>query len=381
MATQPIIFTITNAGKNAMLDIDNIGLTLRLSHFGIGRGKYTLTGNEKALKSEISRTVISAGDIEPTTHTLRFSTTLYADSETEVYEVGVFTDTGVLFAVASITSKPFFKIYPHVAFVASFGLTLDEFDISKVTVVNDPNGALSLAIMQQHLAHADPHPQYALRSLLDEVSNTVIKKLQEQVERLKIPIGGLLITEHHYENSQAIHDEIGYGNWIRTAQGKAIVGQNIHATDWTAELGAIHQYATGNDVRQIQIFAVWQRVPDDYVPPKDPIFRVYWTSDEQGNSQISQINEGEKAFLWVEVANLITPQPIGAVLDGDKHDSISIAGGRFDFPPTLDNGKTKLGEFAPTAISKDMTISMGISLPNNDEKVLAKLTVKNQTDF
>lgn len=372
--SNPILFKLTDAGKNALLDDGNAGLTLRLTHVGIGQGKYTPTSDKTALDSEISRHTITAGGIEPASHTLRFSTTLYADTETEVWEIGVFDENNILFAVASRTDKPLLKVYPDVAFVGSFGLTVDALDISHVQVVADPNGAMAVALMQQHLAHADPHPQYALRSLLDEVSNTVIKKLQQQVEQLKIPIGGLLITEHHYENSQAIYDELGYGNWIRTAQGKAIVGQNIKATDWTAQLGATHNYATGDDVRQAQVFAVWQRVPDDYLPPT---YRVYWTSDEQGNAQIHQINEGQKAFLWAEVANLTTPQPIGAVLNGDKHDNISIAGGRFNFPEKIDNGKTKLGEFTPTAISKDMTISMGISLPN-DEQVLAKLTVKNQ---
>lgn len=234
MATQPIIFTITNAGKNAMLDIDNIGLTLRLSHFGIGRGKYTLTGNEKALKSEISRTVISAGDIEPTTHTLRFSTTLYADSETEVYEVGVFTDTGVLFAVASITSKPFFKIYPHVAFVASFGLTLDEFDISKVTVVNDPNGALSLAIMQQHLAHADPHPQYLKKTGGVGTADDLLKRIIALETRPyeAIAVGGIYTTTKQYANGEEVAQDLRYGRWVLYGQGRTLVGFSDNPNDW-----------------------------------------------------------------------------------------------------------------------------------------------------
>ena len=51
MAT-PIFFKITNAGKNAMLDAQNNGITLRLTHVAIGTGKYTPTGNETALAGE-----------------------------------------------------------------------------------------------------------------------------------------------------------------------------------------------------------------------------------------------------------------------------------------------------------------------------------------
>lgn len=427
--TTPIIFKITQTGKNAILDSDNIGLTLRLSHFAIGSGKYTPTGNETQLDSEISRHLISAGDIERTTHTLRFSTTLSANSETEVYEVGVFTQDNLLFAVASSENQPLFKIYPDVVFVASFGTALNEFDdISRVSITNDPNGALSLQLMQQHLAHADPHPQYALRSLLDEVSNTVIKKLQQQVEQLKIPIGGLFATTKHYANGEAVTAELGYGKWQRALIGRTGVGIDPNANDWTATMGQqygekthtltidempshthdwLHgqeqddqsygsshnefTFTTGtikgaevigetggnephNNVQPSQVIGYWVRMSDDYVPP---FYRVYWTSDEQGNNQTHQINEGEIAYLWAEVANLTTPQPIGAVLNGDKHDSISIAGGLFNFPENINNGKTKLGEFTPTNINKDITISMGISLPN-DEQFLAKLMVKNQ---
>ncbi|WP_040631499.1 phage tail-collar fiber domain-containing protein, partial [Faucicola boevrei] len=275
-----------------------------------------------------------------------------------IREIGLIADDGTLMWVGSL---------PEVQKPTTDSLSVVDYRINCIVSIDDANVTLSV----------DGNVVTATKKwVLDTVGDSVkleIEKIREQLERQRIPIWGLLITQHHYDNSDAIVAELGYGNWIRTAQGKAIVGQNINATDWTAELGAVHQYATGNDVRQAQIFAVWQRVPDDYVPP---VFRVYWTSDEQGNNQTSQINEGQKAFLWADVANLTTPQPIGGVINGDKQSSISIAGGRFDFPPTLDNGKTKLGEYAPTNIDKDLTISMGISLPN-DEQVLAELSVKN----
>lgn len=211
MAVEPIIFKITQAGKNAMLDIENNGITLRLERFAIGGGKYIPTGNETALQAEIQRYTIVAGDIEPDTHSLRFSATLYRDSETEVWEAGLFTDNNVLFAVASRDDKPLLKIYPDIAFVGSFGLLLDDFDISKITVVTDSNGAISIKLMQDHLAHNNPHPQY------------LNKKRHQELMQQVYPIGYPHWTTQNI-NPKPIFDELlGIETFWRRVQGVELV--------------------------------------------------------------------------------------------------------------------------------------------------------------
>ena len=196
MAAKPIIMTITNSAKNAMLDSENTGITLRLERLAIGSGRYNPSGNETALKNEISRHVITVGDIEPATHTLRLFSVVKAATETEVWELGLYDTENRLFALASSTDKPLFKVYPDIDFVGNFALKLDAFDTSKVQVVTDPNGALSLVLMSQHLAHPNPHPQYLLRN---EYTPEPIK------------VGGILITTNNYANSQEVHDGEGYG--------------------------------------------------------------------------------------------------------------------------------------------------------------------------
>lgn len=333
-----------------------------------------------------------------------------------IREIGLIADDGTLMWVGSL---------PEVQKPTTDSLSAVDYRINCIVSIDDANITLTV----------DGNVITATKKwVIDTVGDSVkteIEKIREQLERQRIPIGGLFATTKHYANGEAVTAELGYGKWMRALIGRTGVGFNPNANDWTATMG--QQYGekthtltidempshnhtkkdydsiddnsasyeidkmhygnpgtgtfqgifqtnhTGgsrphNNIQPSQVIAYWQRLPDDYVPP---VYRVYWTSDEQGNRQISQINEGQKVFLWIEVANLTTPQPIGAVIDGDKHDSISIAGGCFNFPETIDNGKTKLGEFAPTALSKDMTISMGISLPN-DEQVLAKLMVKNQ---
>ena len=208
----PIIFKITDAGKNAALNGVDVGLSLNLAHLAIGSGKRTITGTETALKAEISRHPVISGDVETDSHTLRFSSTITASSITQVFELGLVTDNNVLFAVASTTaSQPLITIHPDISFVGSFGLALDGVDAGSVTVTTDPNGALSLVIMENHLAAVDPHPQYLN-----------INRFRFFMQSL-IPIG-YLYHSHTLSNPKSSFDELlGMETYWRRLAGKIIV--------------------------------------------------------------------------------------------------------------------------------------------------------------
>ncbi len=206
--TNPIIFTITDVGKNRALNATTeTGLKLQLSEIGYGSGQYIATKERTNLENKLGSNKIVSGDIEPTSHTLRFSCTLYANTIIEVYELGLFSDDGVLFAVASSTDEPLFVIYPSIAFVGSFGLLLDDLDTTNISVVTDPNGALSLVLMENHNAHPNPHPQYIPRSALE----------------LIFPIGYPYWT-HVNENPKAKFDALfGYETFWRRIEGVHLV--------------------------------------------------------------------------------------------------------------------------------------------------------------
>ena len=160
--TTSIIFKITNAGKEAALQAggEMPKVKIELSELAVGSGKYTPNGQEVALKGEVQRSSIVSGDIETASNTLRFSSSMTADTVIPVYELGLFTTEGVLFAIAASSTTPLFTIYPNITFVGAFGLSLNEAAAANITVVTDPNGALAITLMQQHLAAPDPHPQY-----------------------------------------------------------------------------------------------------------------------------------------------------------------------------------------------------------------------------
>jgi len=164
----PIIFTLTNAGLNAALDADANGLTLSLTQIGIGSGKYTPAATRTALQTEIARYPLSGGDVESNSKTLRFSAILESVTTQQAFEVGLFTSTGVLFAVASTTgTDPLILVTANIAFVGSFGLVVSEIPPGSVTVVTDPNAPLAVVLLNQHVTNPNPHPQYAMKLAFD----------------------------------------------------------------------------------------------------------------------------------------------------------------------------------------------------------------------
>ena len=399
MAAKPIIMTITNSAKNAMLDSENTGITLRLERLAIGSGRYNPSGNEAALKNEISRHVITVGDIEPATHTLRLFSVVKATTETEVWELGLYDTENRLFALASSTDKPLFKVYPDIDFVGNFAIKLDAFDTSKVQVVTDPNGALSLVLMSQHLAHPNPHPQYLLRN---EYTPEPIK------------VGGILITTNDYANSQEVHDGEGYGKWAKFSEGQLLLGVGSHTDkngttrnismmqqlgeyehQLTVEEMPSHKHdmgehfggnlnlsslssTTNNDERRgidtnnpsamlnptgssgggqshnnIQPsigVGMWLRLPNDYTATS---FDIYFTSDALGQNRVGQINEDSAIYLWIDVANATVPIAVSEFKQQGAGEFISD-GANFTYPPTINNGKNLMIGVLPENYHVDM---------------------------
>jgi len=389
MAAKPIIMTITDSAKNAMLDSENTGITLRLERLAIGSGRYNPSGNEAALKNEISRHVITVGDIEPATHTLRLFSVVKATTETEVWELGLYDTENRLFALASSTDKPLFKVYPDIDFVGNFALKLDAFDTSKVQVVTDPNGALSLVLMSQHLAHPNPHPPYLLRN---EYTPEPIK------------VGGILITTNDYANSQEVHDGEGYGKWAKFSEGQLLLGVGSHTDKNGAtrnismmqQLGEYeHQlttdempshrhdvnFVTGsiddtghpstdsdssssanlktnalggdkphNNIQPSIGVGMWLRLPDDYTATS---FDIYFTSDALGQNRVGQINEDSAIYLWIDIANATVPITVSEFTQQGAGEFISD-GANLTYPATINNGKNLMIGVLPENYHVDM---------------------------
>ena len=230
MATpsKPIILKITDAGKRGALNTtgDAVNLSVNLTHVAIGSGRYTPTGKETKIKTLIAKIATASGEVDAS-NTLQFSATIYADKITPVYELGLLSEDGTLFAIAAAINEPLFTLYPNVTFVVAFGLALNEASADKVTVTINPNASLMPTIMQNHLAAPNPHPQYLGLEHLDVTKDPHpqyldFRRFQLLLEVL-IPMGYLHHT-HSTANPKPDFDELlGIETAWRRLTGKIIV--------------------------------------------------------------------------------------------------------------------------------------------------------------
>lgn len=214
--TSPVVFTLTNAGINAAIDAEGPGLSITVSELAIGTGKYDPDATETALQAETHRYPLAGAGVNAASHTLQFTSVLEAASQTDAFEIGLFTDTGILFAVASTTGvNPLVVLYAGIAFVASFGLSLTGVPTGTVTVSVDPTASVAASMLQQHLAASNPHPQYA--SVLN-----VAASLNALLESLKIKVNDLYLTTTNYVDGSEVATALGYGTWARLPGGFAL---------------------------------------------------------------------------------------------------------------------------------------------------------------
>ena len=199
-----IQFYLTNAGKNAVLDAASIGLNVSLTHIAIGSGKYDpsnpMSLTNTALVSEIERYPLNGGSVEPLSHTLRFVANIEPTQTADGYEIGLITDQGVLFAIAATTSNtPLIRLVATIVSIVTFGMILSNLNLSNLIISIDPNTPIAVALMNDHLGSVDPHPQYATKTLVNNLIPESIKKADFWSNTTKMILSGVIwwLKEEH----------------------------------------------------------------------------------------------------------------------------------------------------------------------------------------
>jgi hypothetical protein len=175
MPVTPIIFITTQAGRDAAADaINNLpDGKLRLTTVRLGQNQYTPTGDETALQDPYPNTFsIGGGGVQAGSGQIRFTPILASASRLEAFEIGLYSDTGVLFAIAATTgSAPLLVIDPNVQCILSMNIAFGDIDADSIEIVVDVNAPLAVVMMGQHLSAVNPHPQYGKQAdLLAEVA-------------------------------------------------------------------------------------------------------------------------------------------------------------------------------------------------------------------
>ncbi|MDQ7977154.1 phage tail protein [Paraburkholderia sp. SARCC-3016] len=158
----PVTPTITTAGLAAVFNDQDTGVEFALSHIAFGTGQYNPNGTETGLQAEKVRVPIAGGGRISATQIQIYAVAMAAAGDPFfVGEVGFFGDDGdTLLAVYSSTNPPSLFLSDTVATSVSYGLGLEALPANSVTVTIDPSASAALLIIGQHVASADPHPQY-----------------------------------------------------------------------------------------------------------------------------------------------------------------------------------------------------------------------------
>lgn len=163
-------FFLTNAGKSAAMNAATNSITIQIASIGLGKGKYDAgiaAAAKITLTEQLGTYPLTGGSVQ--NQTMRSFVAIEPNFSEDIFELGLFLADGTLFAVASTTgSTPLFRTVEDIVAVITIGVALADIDASVVTVSIDPNTAISTALLNQHIAHGNPHPQYLManRSIL-----------------------------------------------------------------------------------------------------------------------------------------------------------------------------------------------------------------------
>ncbi len=296
----PVIFTVTTAGKNAALDAARRGLSVSLTRLTLGTGKWSATKSATQLRSPSLNFTLVSGDVEAASSTLRFSVTMSSNTVFDAYEIGLFTSTGVLFAIATHATHPLVRLHPDVSIVVgSFGLHLGDLDASSITVVSDPSSPIAVQMYQQHLAAADPHPQYLTDQAFNTAHEEILRRLRALESKEIIPVGGLFITSQHYATGEDVARALGYGKWARFSKGTTLVGHDPDATTgntkpWWSQLGNIvgefeHQLTVNEIPSHYHVFeSIWAGTNPPDVHGNHRRYDIGWDKDGYADSHFDQ---------------------------------------------------------------------------------------------
>jgi len=162
---------ITDAGLAAAINASKNQLQLAITHVSLGTGKYDAQATGAGMTAMALRreTVAIGGGIVSGTGAFKMTCRFlsWKGAPYDASELGFWAGDpaagGVLFAVHSHVSDVLVN-RNALDYVASFVLQLTRVPPGSVTVVIDPDSAQALALIGDHEAKADPHPQYVKKA-------------------------------------------------------------------------------------------------------------------------------------------------------------------------------------------------------------------------
>lgn len=398
-------FYLTDAGRQAIVDQQSLGFKIELKKVVLGTAQYDASQEApsmKAIKSQVEEKALAGGIAVEAIGELRLIAMISPSETVEIYEVGLVTSEGVLFAVASQKDAPIIRLAPNVTSTLTMGVTVSNVENSSITVSIDKESPMALALMAQHISAADPHPQYTAK----------IKGLEARVYDLEnaihedISVGQLLLVDLEFTTSEQVRAYKGYGNWVKHSNGDALVSQgdssrpefmrtigntggedehtltvdeippyspNIPVGTNLTGNGAINfNYAqkektqkyidsvgggkSHNNIQRSKIVGVWKRLPDS-----DSIYNLTTTK--------SEVSEGDKFTLNLSTENVAQGQQLQFLVTGLDQADITPLSGLL----VVDEKGNATQEFTVNSLNSQPTVAdITITLTKSQESIKVK---------
>ena len=244
---------ITDVGLAELLNAGQSGFDMLLPRVGFGTGQYTAKSNRKSLQAEFKRLdTVAGGSVGD--NVVHLTITDSSKDAYTVYEVGVYTETGALFAVYSQTTPIVQK-----ASGAVLSLSLDirvtdgnpeVIKVGDTTFANPPattttQGVVELATFEETIAGTDayravtPASLHAKTATTDRIGLVELATASEAAKRTEAskvltpsviasavldvvyPVGSIYMSANNVEPSKFIG-----GQWQALEEGRVLIGAN-----------------------------------------------------------------------------------------------------------------------------------------------------------
>ncbi|GHB32915.1 hypothetical protein [Salinicola rhizosphaerae] len=238
-----IVFTITDAGRAALVDPDNNGTNaVVIAEVELGSGRYAPTKDQTELKAPIKRVDTIAGKTV-SDDTLHVTVQDETNDAYQVGEIGLFTDAGVLFAVYSQSDWIIEKAAPATLLLAT-DLVIESLDVSSITFgdaafLNPPasttvKGVLELATQEEVDAGTD-----RLRAVVPRTLKAFIDKVLKAYATVKQLTDHAASRDHPAANTNN-QGMVELATYAETKEGQ----DNARAVTPAANKAALDQHRT-----------------------------------------------------------------------------------------------------------------------------------------
>lgn len=164
----PFVPVITDNGLSAAVAADNGGIQLAITHVQLGTSRYSPTTGQTALVAPRQTfTVAGGGVVDGSPAQAKVFAYCKANTGDPYFaaEIGFWSGDpavagSVLVAVYSDPAADFAYVNDNAVTVAEFDIGLASFPSGSITVTVDPDQSALAYMLGQHVADANPHPQY-----------------------------------------------------------------------------------------------------------------------------------------------------------------------------------------------------------------------------